>query len=90
MARINTSLMSSPHYIGFDSGTTYPLDVLAAGPGRNPETCPRLVKCTADGNIVVKRLSDGASVTIDMVVGQEEDIQFTELTSATAEGSIYW
>lgn len=89
MARLNTSLMSSAHFIGYDSGTDYPLDVLAAGPGVAGETCPRLIKCTADGNIVVKRI-DGVSITIDMVVGQEETIQITELTSATSEGSIYW
>lgn len=53
----------------------------------------RRIRCSVAGDLVVKRASDGASVTLPFAAGETMEIQALELVAAgsTAEGlTVFW
>lgn len=78
---------SSAHYVAYP-GIVADTDLVAEGKA----SCRR-IRVTTAGNLVVKRASDGASITLAFASGETQEISALALvaTSSTAQGiQVYW
>lgn len=84
----NPDTLSSPaHYVAY-AGAVADTDLSAEGKG----PCRR-IRCTVAGNLVVKRASDGANVTVPFAAGETQELQALALVAAssTATGvTVFW
>lgn len=79
---------ASAHFVAY-AGAVADTDLVAEGGGA---ACRR-IRCTGAGNLVVRRASDGALVTVPFLAGETQEISANALVAAssTATGVVaYW
>jgi len=89
MARDNGKITNSDHFGYVLSGGAFPVDLLAASD--DGVTACRSIILNADGDITIKRLSDGASVALTAwPKGVRLPVQATEITTCTVNALVLW